>query len=146
MPTGEFDRLRPEKPGKGFWSHMITFGGTWYPTEDKAWSLSVLNRYEIHMRDEARYTPGNTLTTEFGLGRAVCKTAEVGLIGYSQQQLTDDSGRGARFHNRVFGLGPELSAVIPKWAMFLSARYAREFGAEDTSEGNTVTVTLTKKL
>mgnify|MGYP001559451955 CR=1 FL=1 len=145
-PTGEFDRTRPEKPGKGFWSHMLTAGGTWYPTEDKAWSLSVLNRYEIHMRDEAGYTPGNTLTTEFGIGRAVCKTAELGVIGYYQQQTTDDSGRGSKPHNRVFGVGPEISVAIPKWAMFISARYAREFGAEDTSEGNTVTVTLTKKL
>lgn len=47
-PTGESDKNRLVKPGKGFWSNMLTLGGTWYPTEDKSWAASCLSRYEIH--------------------------------------------------------------------------------------------------
>lgn len=149
VPTGHTSLSLPSKPGKGFWSHMFTLGGTWYPDTEKTWSISVLNRYEIHTEHEdIDITPGNTFSLEFGISKALTQTLEVGIAGYYQQQTTKDDGDAihSKDLDRVFGVGPELVVTIPKCAMFVSLRYLREFCAEDRPEGNTVTLTLTKKF
>ncbi|HOK78441.1 MAG TPA: transporter, partial [Verrucomicrobiota bacterium] len=110
---------------------------------------SILNRYEIHMEHEdIDITPGNTFSLEFGIGKALTQTLELGVAGYYQQQTTEDDGDvpHSKELDRVFGVGPEIVMAFPKCAMFISLRYAREFGAEDRPEGNTVTLTLTKKF
>jgi hypothetical protein len=148
-PTGDVDAPPTPKMSKGFWSNMFTFGGTWYPTEDKTWAISVLNRYEIHSEHESvRITPGHTYSLEWGLSKAVSKTIEVGLVGYYQQQVNRDKGPDvaydANIFDRVFAVGPEISMFCPKLKLFCSARYEREFGAEDRPEGHNVCLTLTK--
>lgn len=34
-PTGNYEPDRPDLISKGFWSHMLTLGGTWYPDAEK---------------------------------------------------------------------------------------------------------------
>lgn len=145
-PTGHTSETSPAKPGKGFWSNMFTLGGTWYPDTQKSWAVSALSRYEIHTESEiGDITPGNTLSLEWGISKSLSKAIEIGAVGYYQQQTTDDDGTGAStVHDRVFGVGPEISTFCPKHKFFLSLRYLREFGAQDRPEGNTVTLTLTK--
>jgi hypothetical protein len=150
-PTGDnnkdgtrFSRLL----GKGFWGHMLTLGGTWYPTEDKSWALSILNRYEINMENkDFHVTPGNEFTLEWGVSKSVSQTIDIGVVGYYQQQTTSDSGTGAStLKDRAFAAGPEISAVIPKLGVIASLRYLREFGVKDGPEGNKATLTLTKRF
>jgi hypothetical protein len=156
-PTGDsnkdgtrFSRLL----GKGFWGHMFTLGGTWYPTQDKSWALSILNRYEINMENEDyEVTPGNEFTLEWGISKSVTQTIELGLVGYYQQQTTSDSGTGlprfvrdTQLRDRAFAVGPEVSGVIPQLGLIASLRYLRELGVEDGPEGNKVTLTLTKRF
>lgn len=147
-PTGDFDPNHPARLAKGFWSHMFTAGATWYVDEEKTWALSVLNRYEIHTENEDfDITPGNSYTLEWGASKSLTKTLDVGVVGYWQQQTTRDSGAGAsRIEDRVVAVGPEVSAVIPKLGVIASLRYLREFAAKDRPEGNTVTLTLTKRF
>jgi hypothetical protein len=156
-PTGDFDPGITASPGKGFWSHMLTLGGTWYPAkEDKSWAVSILNRYEIHTENrDLDMTRGNNFTLEFGLSKNLNQTVDLGVIGYYQQQTTKDRGPGAvpavlgpaydrSVLDRVFGVGPEVSVFVGKMKLFLSARYAYEFGAKDRAEGHVACVTLTK--
>lgn len=147
-PSGDFDLQHAARPGKGFWSHMLSIGGTYYPDEKKAWSLSVLNRYEIHMENSRLdITPGDTLTTEWGISRTVAKGVDLGVIGYWQQQTFRDHGAGAStLRDRVVGIGPEILAFVPKINWFVSARYAREFAAKDHPEGHLATLTLSKRF
>jgi hypothetical protein len=154
-PTGDYDRhgTRPSRLlAKGFWSHMLTAGATWYPDQAKTWSVSALNRYEIHMEgrrtdpgtgQEFKFTPGDTYTLEMGIAKGLTKTIEVGLAGYYQQQVTHHSPRGPR--DQVVALGPEISTVCPKLGLFTSLRYLHEFAAHQRPEGHTVTLTLTKR-
>jgi hypothetical protein len=130
---------------------MFTAGATWYPDEKKLWSASVLNRYEIHTEsDDVPVTPGDTWTLEFGLARTLKPGMDLGLVGYWQQQVTDDSAAGfsanPTVHDHVAALGPELTAVWPKLGAQFSLRYLREFEAKDRPEGNTVTLTVTKRF
>lgn len=146
-PTGEFDAKRPVRPGKGFWSNMFTAGGTWYVDQEKTWSLSVLNRYEIHTENQdIPITPGHTYTLEWGVGKSLTKSLELGLVGYYQQQTTTDDGAGASdLKDHVVGIGPEVSLFCPKLGVFTSVRYLQEIAVKDRPEGNTVTLTLTKR-
>jgi len=146
VPTGDFDVNNAAQLGKGFWSHMITAGATWYIDEQKTWSLSALNRYEIHHEHEDfNITPGNTWTLEWGLGKSVTKTVELGVVGYYQAQMTeDDPDSGAKDH--VVAIGPEISTFCPKLGMFASLRYLHEFAAKDRSEGHNIMLTLTKRF
>lgn len=148
-PTGDYNRsgTRPSRLlAKGFWSHMLTAGATWYPDKEKSWALSALNRYEFHMENkDLDFTAGDTYTLEFGLSKSVTKFIDVGLAGYYQKQTTgydpDDGGP----MDRVVGIGPEISTFCPKLALFTSLRYVHELDAKARPEGHTVTLTLTKR-
>lgn len=147
-PTGDYSPSRPDLISKGFWSHMLTLGGTWYPDEEKTWALSLLNRYEIcHQQEQTDTDPGQVYTLEWGFSKNINKTVDVGVIGYYQQQVTEDSGPLATSKlDRKVGLGPEINVVWPKLALFTSLRYAYEFAARERPEGHLVTLTLTKRF
>ena len=80
IPSGDFDPNRPALIWKGFWSHMFTAGGTWYPDKDKTWSVSLLNRYEFHHEhQDLGIRPGQTLTLKADLARAQVFDPETGM-------------------------------------------------------------------
>jgi hypothetical protein len=148
-PTGDYSPARPDLFIQGFWSHMLTLGGVWYPDEAKTWALSLLNRYEFcHEQQDTDVDPGQVLTMEWGISKNLRKTIDVGVIGYYQQQTTEDRG-ASRFSDRLdrkVGVGPEISAFCSKLGVNTSLRYAYEFGAKERPEGHLVTLTLTKRF
>jgi len=145
-PTGDFSTSIPDVISKGFWSQMLTLGLTWYPDQEKTWSISLLNRYEFCFEQEdTDIDPGQVYTLEWGFGKSVRQGLDVGLIGYWQQQTTKDSGPTATSElDRKVGIGPEVNAFWPDLGLFTSIRYAYEFAAVERPEGQLVTVTLTK--
>lgn len=148
-PTGDFSPGRPDLLAKGFWSHMLTFGGTFYLDSEKTWALSLLNRYEFcHEQEKTDIEPGQVYTLEFGLSKAISPTLDVGLVGYWQQQTTDDEGLNATStkRDRKLGLGAEVSGACPVTGLLTSLRYAYEFDAVDRPEGHLLTLTLTKRF
>lgn len=147
-PTGNYRTSRPDIISKGFWSHMLTLGSTWYPDEQKTWAVSLLNRYEFcHEQEKTHTDPGQVYTIEWGFSKSLSKTVDVGVIGYYQQQVTKDSGPTATDKlDRKVGIGPEISAVCPKLGVITSLRYAYEFAATERPEGQLVTLTFTKRF
>ncbi|MCP4115518.1 MAG: transporter [Desulfobacteraceae bacterium] len=148
LPTGSYDKTDAASPGKGYWTTMATFGGTLYLDRAKTWSASLLGRYEIHSdREDDDFTPGDDFHFEWGIGKSFAKVWEAGIAGYSQWQVTDDSGDDAIVrdsHDRVHAAGPEVSVFLPRFKMALSLRTLWEFDAKDRSEGSTTALTLTK--
>ena len=149
MPTGDYSANEPASPGKDFWTTMLSLGGTYYFDIDKAWSFSVLSRYEIHSKkDSADITPGNDFQFEWGLGKSITPTFDLGLTGYAHWQVSDDRGSDVTWnkstHDRVFAIGPEAKLFIPSISTFVSLRAHWEFDAKDRPEGNLVTLTFTK--
>jgi hypothetical protein len=157
-PTGEYSvwgkpngglMANPVLSGQGYWTEMLTAGATWYPDEAKKWAISVLNRYEFNQEQEdTDITVGQAYTVEGGISYGVTKTIDVGAIGYYQQKVTGDSGpvENQTPRNRVAAVGPEVSVFFPEIMLGISLRYAYEFLAESRLQGNTVTLTLTKKF
>lgn len=141
-PSGEF-RPGHAELGKGYWGHMLTLGATVFLDPDKTWALSALNRYEMnHEQDKTGITPGHYLPVEWGLSKTIQKTWDVGVVGYYQGQVTSDGT--PREH--IVGVGPEVSVAFPKQMFFASLRYVREFAASNRPEGNTISLTLTKRF
>jgi hypothetical protein len=150
-PSGDCSRPTPPNPvspGKGFWTQMLTAGATWYPDEEKTWSLSLLNRYEFNQDNYYTDTrPGQYLTMEWGAGKTFAKLYEFGLVGYYQLQTTAAAGTDATdVKPWVVGVGPEINITIPKAALIISARYIYEVAAHERPQGNTVNLTLTKRF
>ncbi|MCP5517331.1 MAG: transporter [Verrucomicrobiales bacterium] len=144
-PTGYFDP--PANTGQGAWAHMMTLGGTVYADTNKTWAVSALARYEINYENgDLQITPGNTLSLEWSVSKTLAKFYDVGIVGYWQQQTTEDSGPGRRTDalDSVVAVGPEVSIFCPKWKLFTSLRYNYEVFAADRPQGHTVTLTLTK--
>ena len=126
---------------------MLTAGATWYIDPEKTWSVSALNRYEFNTEQrDTDITPGQAYTLEWGIGKTVTKTMDVGVVGYYQQQVTGDSVNGSTAHDRVAAVGPEISVTFPKPMLFVSFRYLYEFMAEDRAQGQTFALTLTKRF
>jgi hypothetical protein len=133
------------KPGLGCWTFMQTAGATWYVDEEKTWAVSLLNRYELSTRQrDTEITPGDAYTLEWGISKSVCKEADLGVVGYYQQQVTPSTGSSSVNRNRVAAVGPEVSVMFPKPMLFLSLRYNYEFMAESRAQGHAITLTLTK--
>ncbi len=150
-PTGDFSVTDAVSPGKGFWTHMLTGGVTIYPDKGKTWSISALNRYEFNQENkDARVTPGQFWTLEWGLAKTVRKNIDLGLAGYIQAQTTSNDLGGSATprgeKERVAAVGPEITFPIPKLGFTASIRYMREMGAKLRPEGNTINVIFTKRL
>ncbi|MDM8568678.1 transporter [Thiotrichales bacterium HSG1] len=147
LPTGDHGELA--SPGKDFWTGMFSLGGTYYFDEDKTWSGSILARYEIHSeKDDVDITPGNDFHFEWGLGKTVAPGLDLGISGYAQWQISDDSGSDVvwdkNVHDQVFAIGPEVKLFIPSLKSFISFRSQWEFDAEDRSEGHIMNLTFIK--
>jgi len=147
-PTASSNHLA--NMGKDHWTNMFTFGGTYFLDAEKTWHASALSRYEIHSRkDHTDVKPGQNIVLEWGVGKTLGKIWDVGIIGYANWQLSDDTGSDVPdviegIHDRVAAIGPEVSVFIPPIKSILSLRAAWEFSAVDRPEGATVVLTFTK--
>lgn len=132
-------------PGLGYWTFMQTAGATWYVDEAKTWAVSALNRFEFNTEQrDTHITYGDAYTLEWGVSKSVCKEADLGVVGYYQQQVTGNSSGDPL--NRVAAVGPEVSFAIPPEMLFFSVRYDYEFMAESRAQGHTIVLTITKRF
>ena len=148
VPTGDYDKNEAASPGKDFWTGMFTLGGTYYLDDKKTWAASILSRYEVHSKKgDQNITPGNDFHFEWGISKTVAQFWDLGLAGYCHWQVTDDSGSDAvntDVRDKVYAIGPEINAFFPSVKLVVSLRSQWEFEAEDRSEGQMTTLTITK--
>src|SRR5262249_55112832 len=84
---------------------------------------------------------------DWGASQFLSKEVFVGLVGYFFNQVTGDSGPGARlgdFQSRVAGIGPQLGTFIPLGGAqgFLGLKGYKEFGAQNRPPGWNFWLTL----
>src|SRR5262249_61195495 len=85
---------------------------------------------------------------DWGASKFVDKNVHVGLVGYYFQQVTGDSGAGARlgdFKGRVLGIGPQIGFMFSAgegYQGYLNLKGYRDFAVENRPEGWTAWVTL----
>jgi hypothetical protein len=147
-PTGDSSAPPTTDAGQGYWGDMLTAGGTWHIDAAKTWAVSLLNRYEINTEQrDTHITPGNAETLEWGVSKKFLGVFEAGPAGYFQMKTTADSGANASSHrDLVAAVGPEISGVIPTIDLHVSLRYNYEFVADNRAQGQTITLTLTRRF
>ncbi len=148
-PTGQWDQRQPAQPGKDFWTHMFTFGGTYYFDCNKTWAASILARYEIHgEKGHQEITAGDDFHFEWGISKTLGQLWEVGVVGYSQWQVSDDKGSDVTWdrsvHDQVHAVGLEVSRFFIKPKLNVSLRHEQEFYAVDRPQGHITMLTMTK--
>lgn len=148
IPTGDSSAPPTTDAGLGYWGGMISFGCTWYMDAEKTWAISAFNRYEMNSEQrDTHITPGNAETLEWGICKKLPRNFEIGPAGYFQMKATADSGPEASSHrDLVAAVGPEVTGVIPKINLHVSLRYLYEFVADNRAQGQTITLTLTKRF
>ncbi|GAB6908355.1 conserved exported hypothetical protein [Desulfosarcina cetonica] len=146
LPVGRYNVNKPNaSPGKNYWTGITQFGGTLYLDKEKKWSVSLLARYEINSENsETELTRGDFFSLEWGLGSKLGQGWEIGVAGYSEWQVTDDSGNGATENRtQLSAVGPEINYFLVPLKTNMTLRYLKQFGAKNTSEGSMAILTLT---
>lgn len=138
----------PASPGKGFKSTMLTGGVTYYFDADKKISGSALMRFEANSEKSGGFKPGNQVTLEWGFARML-QSVQVGVVGYDQMQLSNDSGPGASSnHSSRHAIGAEVVLPIMSAGVFLKAAAYKEYrsdaGTGPESMGNLLRFTFVK--
>jgi hypothetical protein len=144
-PSGRFDQGAPDNLGLGFWTHQFPLGGA-YSFLKRATALVMALTYEIHVnKEDVDIQPGSDLSFNYGVSQflpAGRGLVEIGVLDYSQWQVTDDDGADARnpgVHDRVHAIGGQLGYAMPKWRLGITMKYLYEYYAEDRFRGQALT-------
>jgi hypothetical protein len=95
-----------------------------------------------------QYQNGLDAHFDWGLSHFLTKQIDVGVAGYFYQQITDDSGPGAKlggFRSRVAGMGPQVNFFFPvtdKIQGYANVKVYDEFAAENRPSGWNLWLTL----
>jgi len=123
-PTGRYSPGATNNIGSGYWGNHFLTGTTLYLTKNQGTSANLFTDWEFHGSrqevDNARITPGQTFTDEWGLGQALplkkdqSILAQLGGVGYDQWQV---SANGGTIPNPIPG-GPLLPArLLPYYSV-----------------------------
>lgn len=151
IPVGEYDQDRLANIGFNRWA-VDTTGAITYLDAAKGHELSLAAGFTFNGENpDTDYKTGTEFHVEAALVQHLSKQLSIGIAGYHYQQITGDSGSGARlgdFEGRVTGLGPLISysfecGNIP---ISTSLRYFKEFDVENRLEGDAGIFTVSMPL
>jgi hypothetical protein len=147
IPVGAYDARRLANLGLG---HGAIDGGAGYTFLDPqtGHELSAVVGLTYNFTNHAiDYQNGIDFHLDWGASQFLSKEVFVGLVGYLFNQITGDSGPGARlgsFESRVAGIGPQIGWLVPISGMqgFLGLKGCREFAAQNRAPGWNIWVTF----
>ena len=154
-PTGKYDDEDVDNTGLGFWTHGFQAAITWFPWEHQGTAVAVVGTYEMHgEKDGVDITPGDRFTLEYGVSqyvpvnKAQTLLAELGITGYGQWQVDEDSGSDVvdalNTKDEIYGIGGQIGLTYVPWNAALVIRYLSEYDAEARFEGELFTICLAK--
>jgi hypothetical protein len=129
-----------------FWGHQFSFGGSYNPGKTGLWQINASSVWEAHQKKRnTDVKVGNNVTFEYGVGKTFVRNKgaqllQFGVVGYSQFQLTNDSGTGVLALNRgnkdrVHAIGPEFGVILPAKKFNFLVRVLPEYGARSRTQG-----------
>jgi hypothetical protein len=148
FPVAEFDPARLVNLGFGHWSLDGGVGYT-YLNPETGYEFSVVVGLTYNwVNPKIDYKNGIDSHLDWGASKFIAKDWHIGVVGFAFQQLTGDSGSGARlgdFKGRTFGIGPQVGHMFPLWegyTGYANLKGYKEFGVENRAEGYSVWFTL----
>lgn len=151
LPIGDYERGRLDNLAFNRWSVDLHAGLTWM---DPATGFELSSRAGVTINDKnsaTDYKTGEEFHVEFAAIKHFSQTIQAGLVGYHYQQISGDSGSGARlgsFKGRVTALGPHMSAVVPfgQIPVTFSGRGFFEFNTKNRLDGISAFLSATLPL
>ncbi len=145
-PTGRFTAGATNNVGSGYWGNHLNSGSTLYITKTKATSASIFFDWESHgKKSGTNIKPGQALTMEWGLGqllpldKQMRKLVQLGLVGYDQWQVSDNSGLTTLVPRySAHALGVQANFLAPAKGLTLFSKYYGEYSAKAHPQGRTI--------
>ena len=145
-PTGDYEVGRLANTGKNFWTIEPTAALIYLGKENGIEASVFLGADFNFENDDTHYKTGTELHIDGTLAQhfpLFGGTAGVGVNAYWYEQVTADSGSGAKFgdfEGRTAGLGPVLSysAKLGDVDMITEVKWLHEFETEHRLEGDSI--------
>jgi hypothetical protein len=151
IPVGFWERGNLANIGFNRWAIDTTGAVTWLdPKIGLEFSAAAGFTYNFENSD-TDYKTGTEFHFEFAAIQNFSKAFAIGLVGYYYDQISGDSGSGARlggFEGRVLALGPavNLNFALGKIPVSTNLKYFHEFEVENRLEGDAGYLTITMPL
>ena len=144
----------PDNLGLGYWTHQLQGSVAWYPWTSKGTAVTSGLTWEINQeKKDFDFTPGQRLTLNYGISqylpllKSSALLLELGPAGYSQWQVSEDSGSGGSdVRDQVHAIGGQIGLTYVPWSAVVNVKYLNEFAAEDRFQGHVVTITFAVKV
>src|SRR5262249_17189556 len=124
------------------WVAVDAGGGYTYLDTKTGHEFTVVSGLTYNfMNHDLQYQNGIDWHLDWAASQFFGKSVQAGIAGYVFQQLTGDSGAGAKlgdFKGRVLGIGPQIGFFFPlgeKYQGYLNLRAYRDFAVENRAEG-----------
>jgi hypothetical protein len=148
IPSGTYDPNRLANLSYGYVAYDAGAGYTYLdPKAGHEFSVVGGLTYSL-MNPDTQYQNGIDFHLDWGASQFLSKNFLVGAAGYYFQQLSGDSGPGAKlgpFKGRVLGIGPQVGFIFPVsegYQGYLNVKAYKDFAAENRPEGWTAWVTF----
>ena len=147
IPTGAYDITRLSNLGIGHWA--VDSGAGYTYLNEKAgfeWSAVLGFTYNF-INPYTEYQNGIDAHLDWAISPYLSDKMHVGAVGYFYNQLSGDSGPGAKlgaFESRVAGIGPQIGFFFPLAGQqgYLNFRGYYEFDAKNRLDGWNAWITL----
>src|SRR5262245_32194429 len=151
VPVGFWERRNLTNTGFNRWAVDTTAAVTWLDAK-AGWEVSTAVGFTFNSENpDTDYKSGTEFHVEGAIVRNFSKDFGIGIAGYHYQQVTGDSGEGARlgeFKGRVSGIGPVINYnfMLGKIPVNTSWKYFHELDVKNRLEGDAGLVTITLPL
>jgi hypothetical protein len=148
MPLGFWERRNLANIGFNRWGVDTTAAVTWLDPK-MGLEISGAAGFTFNFENpDTDYKSGTEFHFEYAIMKNLSKEVAIGVTGYHYQQVTGDSGAGARlgaFEGRVSAIGPIINYnfVLDKTPVSTSVRWIHEFDAKNRAEGDVGLLTVT---
>lgn len=150
-PTGGYSTDRFVNLGRNYWSFDTNVAFTWF-NQDTGTEVSAQPGIMFNTQNNATdYQTGTEFHVDFTANQFLAPTFAVGLRGYYYQQVTGDSGSGARlgdFKSESLGLGPGFiwTPAFAEGRLAISGKWLHDLHAENRFDSDYGLVTVAWKF
>lgn len=150
VPTGDYNP-GTVNIGRNVWGFMPGFAMTWFDPKN-GWDVSGALTYVSQTRNDATdYQSGDMLHFDWAIGKHLGGGWELGVSGTVMQQISSDSGAGAKFgpfKAQSAAIGPALNynGKIGATPFGFTVKWQRDFSTSNTIGGNLITVAANVSL